>query len=115
MNFAVYNHNLIPFKTKSSFINSNKMISLIIGLSIFFIASSQLLLKTTDVIIIQNGIVSALGITPQYGLLCNDKVAPCPMGNLFGGILRLVFHDATGNGKIHYLSDRDYNKLYCKN
>lgn len=73
---------------------------LIISLSIIGAATSQLVLKTTDVTIIQNGIVSALGITPQYGLLCNDKVVPCPMGNRFGGILRLVFHDATGNGEI---------------
>ena len=56
-------------------------------------------LTTSDVNTISNKIISTFKITPQYGILCNDKVTPCPLGNLFGGILRLVFHDASGNGQ----------------
>ena len=56
------------------------------------------ILSASDVNTISTDIVNTFNIAPQYGIICNDKVTPCPLGHLFGGFLRLAFHDAAGNG-----------------
>ena len=72
---------------------------LLVVLTLKFNVSARIL-TTNDVNTISTDIVNTFNITPQYGIICNDKVTPCPLGNLFGGILRLAFHDAAGNGKV---------------
>lgn len=56
------------------------------------------ILQRDEVTKIKEAIVDTLNLTAQYGLICNDKVLRCPQSSLFGGLLRLAFHDATGGG-----------------
>ena len=56
------------------------------------------ILTTQNVTTMKNDIIITFNITAQYGILCNDKVASCPLGRIFGGFLRLAFHDSVGHG-----------------
>jgi hypothetical protein len=55
-------------------------------------------LTSADVDTISAAIVSTFGLTPSYGTFCNGAIAPCPLGDNIGALVRLPFHDATGNG-----------------
>jgi hypothetical protein len=43
-------------------------------------------------------ICQTFGLTPSYGTFCNAKLVDCPLGDNIGALVRLAFHDATGNG-----------------
>jgi hypothetical protein len=55
-------------------------------------------LTSADVANISAAVVSTFGLTPSYGTFCNGAVAPCPIGDNIGALVRLAFHDAAGNG-----------------
>ena len=40
-------------------------------------------------------LTSDLGMAPTYGQAC----APCTLGDTYGAVIRLVFHDAFGGGR----------------
>jgi hypothetical protein len=40
----------------------------------------------------------AFGLHAGYGVLCQAPVAPCPLGDSIGELVRLTFHDAVGGG-----------------
>ena len=61
------------------------------------------ILTTHNVTSMKNDIINTFNITAQYGILCNDKVTPCPLGRIFGGFLRLAFHDSVGHGLLYLL------------
>ena len=51
-------------------------------------------LTTADVAEMQDVLTRAMGLSAAYGLPC----APCELGGAIGGVVRLVFHDASGGG-----------------
>ena len=61
------------------------------------------ILTTQNVTTMKNDIINTFNVTAQYGILCNDKVTPCPLGRIFGGFLRLAFHDSVGHGLFAFL------------
>ena len=61
------------------------------------------ILTSQNVTTMKNDIIITFNITAQYGILCNDKVTPCPLGRVFGGFLRLAFHDSVGHGLLYLL------------
>lgn len=52
-------------------------------------------LTTAQVSQISAAIVSDFGMTATYGVPCN----PCALGDTYGALVRLAFHDAFGEGK----------------
>jgi hypothetical protein len=51
-----------------------------------------------NVALVQEIIMAQLHLVPSFRTKCNNKVAPCPLGHIFGGLVRLAFHDAAGAG-----------------
>ena len=52
------------------------------------------ILTTADITEMEAAITTALRLSASYGLPC----APCDLGDAIGGVVRLVFHDASGGG-----------------
>jgi hypothetical protein len=55
-------------------------------------------LTTDDITGIKATITSTFEMEASYGTYCNGKVSTCAMGDTVGKLVRLAFHDATGNG-----------------
>jgi hypothetical protein len=83
--------------------------------SIFILFSSSCFSSTPFVLTqqvvdqIKLDLTEHLGLAPHYGVSCNAKLSPCPMGDMFGAVVRLVFHDAAGqapgsNGCIDFVN-----------
>ena len=74
----------------------------VLNLSLLLIAQLTLVVSYTltsqDISNIQATIASTLKLTPQYGLKCNHNIVSCPASDLFGSMVRLAFHDASGQG-----------------
>jgi hypothetical protein len=55
-------------------------------------------LSVGDILEIEEGLVELFSLQNSYGSRCNPLIADCPLGDHMGAIMRLAFHDATGEG-----------------
>jgi hypothetical protein len=72
-------------------------------------------LTSSDVASISALITKTFGLKASYGTFCNPSIAPCPLGDNMGALVRLAFHDAGGNGGpngcVDFVNTNDSNGL----
>ena len=97
------------------FYNKLDGIYLIFVLLCIFVVIATQALTESQTAAISVDIAAAFALTNSYGTACNSKITPCPIGDNIGALLRLAFHDATGNGGpngcIDFLTTSDNNGL----
>jgi catalase (peroxidase I) len=69
-----------------------------LGIFLLFQCCSSFVLNETMVASIKADLTTSFNLFPSYGLQCDARASPCNIGDAMGGILRLVFHDAAGEG-----------------
>lgn len=74
------------------------MISILISAALVISIPMSFSLTQSQVDVITEDIVATFALIPSYGSSCNSKVSACPTGDNIGALVRLVFHDAAGNG-----------------